>query len=198
MMSRIRMYWRWLILGSLLVGVLFPAPAVAQPIIPPVWDIVADNFEGGSLDAWETSGTYTPYLSPGNGRSGSTGLAVPMGQGNGYIYQSGVSRSEEGYLIFDLNPNNAVTRETLAYVLTSIGIDMVNERQFSDGVDTLRRAHRLDPNEPYVFKSLSKGLSVHGVDRYNKGDTWQGRTLIEEALRIDPENEHAITNYRTM
>jgi hypothetical protein len=114
-MRRIWVCLRWLVLGGVLANVLSPAPAVAQPVIPPVWDIVADSFESGTLDGWETSGTYTPYLSTGNGRNGSTGLAVPVGQGNGYIYQSGVSRSEEGYLTFWYNPNNAVIPDVFTY-----------------------------------------------------------------------------------
>jgi hypothetical protein len=38
-----------------------------------------------------------------------------MGQGNGYIYQSEVSRSEEGYLTFWFNPNDAVIPDVFTY-----------------------------------------------------------------------------------
>jgi hypothetical protein len=114
-MKRIRFGLRWLVLAAVLASVTLAAPVAAQTVIPPVWDIVADSFESGSLAAWETSGTYTPFLLPWNGRNGSIGLAVPMGQGNGYIYQSEVSRSEEGYLTFWFNPNGAVIPDVFTY-----------------------------------------------------------------------------------
>jgi hypothetical protein len=96
------------ILGSaLIVGVVLSGPlAAAQPVIPPVWDVVADDFEGGSLAAWNAGGAQSAGLLPGSGHGGSTGLAVPVGQDNDYLYQTGVARAEEGYLSFWFNPNN--------------------------------------------------------------------------------------------
>jgi len=97
------------ILGCLFTGVILTTPVLAQPTVPPTWDVIADDFESGTLDAWLKGGdvTLTPTVSPGGGHSGSAGLAVPLGQQTGYIYQSEIARAEEGYLTFWFNPNGA-------------------------------------------------------------------------------------------
>lgn len=77
----------------------------AAPMIPPVWDILADDFEGGTLDLWEASSPPSPALAPGGGINGSTGLAVPVSSEPAYLYQTGVAKAEEGYLTFRFNPN---------------------------------------------------------------------------------------------
>jgi hypothetical protein len=79
--------------------------AQAQTTIPPAWDVLADDFEGGTLDLWQTS-TPGPYLSPGGGHFGSTGLAVPVSADSTYLYQTGIARAEEAYLTFWFHPNS--------------------------------------------------------------------------------------------
>jgi hypothetical protein len=69
-----------------------------------VWDVLADNFESGMLDLWQSS-TPAPYLLSGGGRSGSTGLAVPVSADSTYVYQTDIARAEEAYLTFWFNPN---------------------------------------------------------------------------------------------
>ncbi len=49
-----------------------------------------------------------PYLFPGAGRSGTTGLAVSASSDSTYIYQTDLARAEEGYLTFWFNPNGVV------------------------------------------------------------------------------------------
>jgi len=90
-----------LIAGSLVL----PNTAHAAPVIPPVWDILADDFESGALDLWELSSPSSPALAPGGGINGSTGLSVPVSAEAAYIYQTGVAKAEEGYLTFWFNPN---------------------------------------------------------------------------------------------
>ncbi len=85
--------------------------AVAQPVIPPVWDIVADGFESGSLAAWSAVGASNLSLVANSGRNGSTGLGITVGQNEAYIYQSQVGYAVEGYLTFWLNPNGVVLPE---------------------------------------------------------------------------------------
>jgi hypothetical protein len=89
--------------------------AMAQPIIPPVWDVLADDFEGGSLAAWSKSGMQSASLLPGGGYGGSTGLAVPVGQSENYIYQTDFAKAEEGYLTFWFNPNGVTIPDSFTY-----------------------------------------------------------------------------------
>ncbi|MBN1250406.1 MAG: right-handed parallel beta-helix repeat-containing protein [Anaerolineae bacterium] len=96
----------WLLIVSICAGLTPGAlPASAAPVIPPVWDILADDFEGGSLDAWQLSSAPMPVLAPGSGIHGSTGLSVPVSGDAAYIYQTKVAKAEEGYLTFWFNPN---------------------------------------------------------------------------------------------
>ena len=90
---------------ALLAGSLVPSPVHAAPTIPPVWDILADDFERGTLDRWQLSSPLRPALAPGRGVNGSTGLSVPVSADAAYIYQTGVANAEEGYLTFWFNPN---------------------------------------------------------------------------------------------
>ena len=78
--------------------------AIAAPTPPPTWDILADSFESGSLDAWQLSSPTPPGLSPGDGYGGSAGLAVPLSSNSSYIYQTDLARAEEAYLTFWLIP----------------------------------------------------------------------------------------------
>ena len=95
----------------LMAAMLPGLSARADPVIPPVWDVVADNFESGSLAAWSTVGSGNLSLVAGGGRNGSTGLAVTVGQGEAYIYQYPVAYAVEGYLTFWLNPNGVALPE---------------------------------------------------------------------------------------
>ncbi len=103
--------FRYLVIALLLVGVLLAPPALAQPVIPVTWDVVADDFESGALDAWDAGGAQSASLLPGGGYGGSTGLSVPVGQSVNDLRQTGVARAEEGYLTFWFNPNNVAIPE---------------------------------------------------------------------------------------
>ncbi|MBN1812058.1 MAG: right-handed parallel beta-helix repeat-containing protein [Anaerolineae bacterium] len=96
---------RLTLLLPLIAVLIFVPEARADPTIPSTWDIVADDFESGSLAAWGKGGMQSASLLPGGGRGGSTGLSVPVGQSNNYLYQTGVAKAEEGYLTFWFNPN---------------------------------------------------------------------------------------------
>jgi hypothetical protein len=87
-----------------------PATPLNQTI-PPVWDIVADNFESGLLDAWSKSSPGDLSLLPGGGHNGTTGLSIAMGQSARYLYQSRVAYAVEGYLTFWFNPNGVALPE---------------------------------------------------------------------------------------
>ena len=60
-------------------GLLFSS-ASADPIIPPVWDVVFDDFESGSLDGWEQVTPENLTIIPGFGRFGSQAFSVAVGQ----------------------------------------------------------------------------------------------------------------------
>ncbi len=102
-----------ILLCLLLIVTIMPPHqiAVAQPIIPVTWDVLADNFESGSLAAWSTVGSGNLSLVAGGGRNGSTGLAVAVSPDEAYIYQSRVAYAVEGYLTFWLNPNGVALPE---------------------------------------------------------------------------------------
>ncbi|MBN2001843.1 MAG: hypothetical protein JXA21_00690, partial [Anaerolineae bacterium] len=85
--------------------------APADPVIPPTWDVVEDDFESGNLAAWGTTGASHLSLLPGGGRNGSTGLAVAATPEMAYIYQARVAYAVEGYLTFWLNPNGVALPE---------------------------------------------------------------------------------------
>jgi len=76
--------------------------------IPPVWDIVADNFEGGSLAGWNPNPAGNVRLAPGGGHNGSTGLAVTVGPQSSQVSKSHLAKAQEGYLTFWFNPNHVV------------------------------------------------------------------------------------------
>ncbi|MDY7075399.1 MAG: right-handed parallel beta-helix repeat-containing protein [Chloroflexota bacterium] len=92
------------------VVVVTPSPYIARadPTIPPVWDIVTEDFESGSLDAWTRVSAGDLSLVPGGGRNGSSGLSVAVGQNSSYLYQTDIARAEEGYLTFWFDPNGVV------------------------------------------------------------------------------------------
>lgn len=104
-MTRCVLIGRLILSLALLATSLPPSGGYAVPTIPPVWDIVADDFESGSLAAWSTVGASNLRLVAGSGRNGSAGLAVTAVQNEAYIYQSRVGYAVEGYLTFWLNPN---------------------------------------------------------------------------------------------
>ncbi len=93
----------------LALGAFLAHPAKADPTIPPTWNIIADDFDGGSLSAWEQAGAVS--LQPGWGRGGSTALGVSLGDGESSLYQTGVAKAEESYVTFWFNPNGAVIPE---------------------------------------------------------------------------------------
>jgi hypothetical protein len=103
------------LLLPLIAALIFVPAARADPTIPPVWDVVADDFESGSLAAWSQGGTQSASLLPGGGRGGSTSLSVPVGQSANYLYQSGVARAGEGYLTFWFNPNGVTIPDPFTY-----------------------------------------------------------------------------------
>lgn len=109
--TRFKATWPYLLPVILLLAIVGShGPTVrADPVIPPLWDIFADDFESGNLDAWYRS----PYganftLVPGGGHNGSTGLSVPVGAGARYLFRTDVARAEEGYMTFWFNPNGVV------------------------------------------------------------------------------------------
>lgn len=98
------------LLGVLLVAsAALARPVKADPSIPPVWNIVADDFESGSLSQWEQDGAVS--LLAGWGRGGSTALAVGVSDGESSLVQTGVAKAEEGYVSFWFNPNSVVIPE---------------------------------------------------------------------------------------
>jgi hypothetical protein len=100
-------FTRWAVLALFLVLALGSASlwsGAPSTGTPPVWTIVSDSFESGTLDSWRTVSPENLALLPGEGQGGSTGLSVRVDTGESYLYQSGVARAEEGYLTFWLNP----------------------------------------------------------------------------------------------
>ena len=93
----------------LITSVFLPQAARAEPALPPVWDIVSDNFESGDLSAWEQEGAVG--LLPSGGYNGSTGLAVGVSNGSSSLHQTGVAKAEEGYVTFWFNPNGVIIPE---------------------------------------------------------------------------------------
>lgn len=106
MNKNIRIAQIYLCLALIAGSLVLPGLAQAAPVIPPVWDILADDFEGGTLDLWQLSSPLKPAPAPKGGINGSTGLAVPVSADSAYIYQTRVAKAEEGYLSFWFNPNN--------------------------------------------------------------------------------------------
>jgi hypothetical protein len=104
---------RRIFLGAILivVGMILNDAAMAQTTIPPVWNIVSEDFESGSLGAWSQTAPGNLSLIAGGGRSGSTGLSVAIGQNTAYISQASVAYAVEGYLTFWFNPNNVALPE---------------------------------------------------------------------------------------
>ena len=99
-----------LALVIVLANIALPRPlrVRADPVIPPVWDIVTDDFESGNLDAWHKASEQHLSLIPDGGHGGSTGLSVAVGQSSRYLYRTEVAKAEVGYFTFWFNPNGVV------------------------------------------------------------------------------------------
>lgn len=100
-----------LAIGVAPLGPITLADPGADGVIPPVWDIVSENFESGSLAAWQSVAPGSLSLAPGGGYNGSTGLSVAVNSDEAYIYQSSVAFAVEGYLTFWFNPNGVALPE---------------------------------------------------------------------------------------
>jgi len=97
---------------TLLACLLHPAAsALADPVIPPVWDIVSEDFESGALDVWQTVAPESLNVVAGAGRNGSNGLQVAVSSEAAHIYKSRVGYAVEGYLSFWFNPNGVALPE---------------------------------------------------------------------------------------
>jgi hypothetical protein len=92
-----------LILGILTEPYCFVVQADSS--VPPVSDVVTENFESGTLDVWKKISSDDLSLARGEGWLESTGLSVAVGQHESYLYQTRVAHAEEGYLSFWFNPN---------------------------------------------------------------------------------------------
>ena len=93
---------------TLLVGLLaslLPIHALGQIDLPLVWDILADDFEGGNFDKWQISSSDCLNLLSGGGNNGTIGLSVTVRSSPCTIYQTEVAKAKEGYLSFWFNPN---------------------------------------------------------------------------------------------
>ncbi|HNT76025.1 MAG TPA: right-handed parallel beta-helix repeat-containing protein [Anaerolineae bacterium] len=115
-MDGVKVILRYLLL-AVAASLLLPGAAATQTMIPPVWDIVADDFESGNLAAWTLGGTKSAALTPGGGYGGSTGLSVPIDQAANHIAQSRFAKATEGYLTFWFNPNHATIPDPDTYWL---------------------------------------------------------------------------------
>ena len=92
--------------GAFLFSASHPSIAASASVVPPTWDIVADNFEGATLENWRTVAASDLSLLPGGGYGSSIGLSVRVDTGESYIYQSSIAQAHEGYLTFWFNPNS--------------------------------------------------------------------------------------------
>ncbi len=177
---------RCLILGCLLLGVVLSPSASAQTLIPPVWDIVADDFEGGDLSAWTLGGTETASLLPGGGYGGSTGLSISVGQDQNTIEQSRFAKAEEGYLTFWFNPNHVSIPDPFTYWLpgTSLYVaGIVSSESWWPPLVTLYVRHETGVGYK-GFLAWPNGASNH-YDTANQFDIAPGWQKISLGYRID-------------
>ena len=85
-----------LTLALLFTLTLLQPTAIATSSIPPVWSIVADDFESGTLDAWKQVSPGSLSLLPGSGPDGSTALSVIVSQNVGYLYEPDTAHEKGG------------------------------------------------------------------------------------------------------
>ena len=83
--------------------VLTPTP---PPSVPPVWDFIADDFEGGYQVNWGQVSEQNLKLLSGAGHNGSTGLIVTVHKLETYLYKTDLLKTTEGYFTFWFNPNS--------------------------------------------------------------------------------------------
>jgi hypothetical protein len=74
--------------------------------VPPVWDFVSDDFEGGSLARWGEVSEANLGLVPVDGYNGSSSLSVTVHKRETYIYRNDIMKTAEGYITFWFNPNS--------------------------------------------------------------------------------------------
>lgn len=100
---------RWVILWAVVLILLMVGgdapPVAAQTEIPPVENLVFDDFESGELGYWSISASSNLNLVAGGGHDSSVGLSVPLSSGPNYLYQEAAFRATEGYVTFWFNPN---------------------------------------------------------------------------------------------
>jgi len=95
----------WLLILVVVLAGGMAQPVAAQTEIPPVENIVFDDFESGNLGYWTQSPSANLNLVAGAGRNGSVALSVPINAGSNYLYQAEVFNAVEGYVTFWFNPN---------------------------------------------------------------------------------------------
>lgn len=163
-----------------------PAQAAAAP--PPTWDILADNFEGGSLDAWQLSSPAPPVLAPGNGYGGSSGLAVPLSSDSSYIYQTDLAKAEEAYLTFWFNPNGASIPDIGSYWIPGESLSVAEVVNSADWWPSLVALYARQPAGQGYQAYLAWPVDDSGEryfdyeNSFNLSDGWQQITI---GYRID-------------
>ncbi|MFZ6028746.1 MAG: right-handed parallel beta-helix repeat-containing protein [Chloroflexota bacterium] len=179
---------RVLILLAMLANLFsFHRPARAAETVPAVWNIVSDDFEGGSLAEWGQSGQVA--LAPGGGINGSTGLAVTVGKDDSSIRRTGVAKAVEGYLSFWFNPNGVSLPEPTPNYYppgTSLAIaEVLNSSKWWPPLVALYL--RKPPGEGYkgylAWPNNEDGDRTYDYEHaFTLGDGWQQITV---GYRID-------------
>lgn len=164
-----------------------PPSGQAAPHLPPVWNIVYDDFEGGSLAAWQQSGQVA--LLAGGGYGASTGLSVTVDAQDSSIYQTRIAKAVEGYLTFWFNPNGVSLPEPSPNYWppgTSLSIaEVVNSTDWWPPLVALYL--RKPPGQGYqgflAWPDDESGSRTYDYDHpFALGDGWQQITL---GYRVD-------------
>ncbi len=91
---------------SLIGGVFLFALPTSWAAPPPVSDVMSDDFESGTLDAWKKTSPEDLSLAPGGGLNGTTAAAVAIDSGSSYLFKTDLAQAQEAYFTFWFNPNN--------------------------------------------------------------------------------------------
>jgi hypothetical protein len=156
-----------------------------QAATPPTWDVVADDFESGSLAGWQQVSEDDLSLVAAGGHNESAGLAITVGRHASLLRQGEIPRVKEGYLTFWFNPNGVLIPEQgFGWIPgDSIRVAKVGGPEPWDALVALR-----------VRKSIGRGykahLEWHAEDteydyesgEFDLADGWQKITL---GFRVD-------------
>lgn len=67
-------------------------------------------------------------------------------------------------------------------------------KQFSEALESFRKAHQIDPEDRSAVEGMVASLANYGVELFGRGKTEEARGAFAEAVKLDPKSVPALRN----